>query len=159
MIETNIISPAVIRSLDDDLAKNPRAKLLYDINLEISQKEQEIAELKYKLDFNKSFIPVGDIKWRDSIRWCLEIDADNSSYFLKNSVAVYKCIAFKHGIDISSDIKNKIATTLSMLFKERDEVGRISYNNTFYYGVSKFFKEGLTELKNEYINDLKKLKS
>lgn len=91
-----------------------------------------------------------NIPLKESAVWCLTVDSENPSYFLKTPVFVSKCIAYKHGVELTRDIKNKIASTLSLMYSQ-GEVGRIAINGKNYYGLAKFFKAGnMTELKNEF---------
>lgn len=89
------------------------------------------------------------IRWKESVKWCLETDATNPYYFIKTPLFVAMCIAKKHGVEITRDIKNKISTTLSIMFNQK-EIGRTQHNGASYYGLPEFFKKDLMELKDEY---------
>jgi hypothetical protein len=158
MATMNLISEAVIEATKAELSKYPGGQKFFDIKEGISTKETELAKLKAELLIAKVSLPVIPIKWRESVRWCIEIDSKNPSYFLKSSQSVYNCVAFKHNIEaITPDIKNKIATTLSMLFNEGKEIGRLTLNGIHYYGMKEFFKDNLIELKDEYKKNLDRL--
>ncbi len=151
------ISDEVVKATEKDAQKDPASKRVFDLTSLINEKTSELNRLQGELFVAKKELPTPNIKWRDSVKWCLEIDSENPRYFLKSTVGVYNCIAFKHGIDITADIRNKIATTLSQLFMEKILIGRYMHGNTLYYGMAKFFKENLTDLKDEYIEQLDKL--
>ena len=153
MICDKAISPDIIAATEKEIENDPIALQIDQISKEISEKESRIIDLQAQLFVIKSKRPVVKIKWRDSIKWCLEIDAANKIYFLKSGAGVYKCIAFKHKVDITSEIKNKINISLSSLFKE-GTIGRIQYNGVFYYGLTKFFNDDLITLKQQYVSDL-----
>jgi hypothetical protein len=151
------ISPAMQEATKNILLHDPIASEIDLISNEIDTKKSELNHLTAKLNLLQSERPPVKIPWRSSVDWCLTVDADNYRYFLKSSAGVYKCVAFKHKVPISADIKNKVAITLSSLFKE-GSIGRISINGIHYYGLLKFFKEdNLTELKDEFKDDLTRL--
>ena len=152
----NAISPAVEEATKKYLETDETAKKIADLSDAIKEKELAIYELENKLSLAKKTRPDVTIKWRDSVKWCLEIDSKNFRYFLKSAAGVYKCIAFKHKVDITPDIRNKIATTLSLMFKE-GTIGRILHNNTHYYGLKEFFNDDLTDLKDEFKKDIERL--
>ena len=141
MSELDYISREIVEATIREVAYNPPVKEVIDISMAIAEKETELLKLKGQLAVAKMSMPSTNIKWRDSIRWCLDVDAQNKHYFVKNTASVYRCIAFKHGIDVTSDIRNKIATTLSSLYMEKEFVGRITHYNTLYYGVSTLFNK------------------
>jgi hypothetical protein len=157
MPNVNYISPAVVHAAKKEIEKDPAAQTIDKMQKDLVSKEYDVLKLKHDLNFAKAQRGDVKIKWRESIDWCLTIDSNNPKYFLKNSAGVSLCIGFKHTIDIDTNIKNKIATTLSGLFKE-GTIGRITIGSTHYYGLLKFFKKNdLTELKDEYKADLVKL--
>lgn len=156
MIEDIFISPEIKEATKKGLQADPLAQEIDQLNNEINLKTSEINQLQDKLNRFKMERASLPIKWRSSTLWCLTIDADNFRFFLKSTAGVYKCVAFKNKVDITSDMKNKVAVTLAGLFKEK-MIGRISHNGNFYYGLPKFFKDNLTELKDEYKDDLDRL--
>ncbi|RKR83875.1 hypothetical protein BDD43_4090 [Mucilaginibacter gracilis] len=156
MANINQLSNAVIQATEKELEKDPVAKEIAEIIDEIAVKKSEITDLEAKLHVAKGKRPDVQIKWRESIKWCLDIDSENPRYFIKNAAGVYKCIAFKHTIDITAEIKTKITVTLSSLFKDK-QIGRVMHNGVYYYGIKEFFKDGLEELKDNYVSNLDKL--
>lgn len=119
--------------------------------------EKEVAKMKFELQQLKQLnANTVSIQWKGSSQWCLEVDAHNPSYFLKTPAFVAKCIAWKHAVEVTRDIKNKIATTLSTMFNQ-GLIGRIQHNGKTYYGIPKFFKGDMTTLKREYQNWLEDL--
>lgn len=125
----------------------------------IRELESQLAKSKFELqELKRQNAEVTTIHWKDSIRWCLEVDASNPLYFIKTPAFVAKCIAQKHGVEITRDIKNKISTTLSIMFNAK-EIGRIQHQSKTFYGLSKFFEgENLDELKAEYKDKIDKLR-
>lgn len=89
------------------------------------------------------------IQWKESIKNCLGSEPEEPGYFLRTPAFISNCVAWEHGVEITRDIKNKIATTLSLMFNQ-GLVGRIQHNNKTYYGLPKYFKNDLTTLKKEY---------
>lgn len=121
-----------------------REKVIIDYRNKIAQYEFEVQQLK-RFNAENTII-----RWKDSIKWCLEVDKENPFYFIKNTAYVAKCIANKHGVEITRDIKNKISTTLSVMYNQK-EIGRIQYNGNTFYGLPEFFEaENLDVLKKEY---------
>lgn len=131
----------------------------------ILAKEQEIIELTNKLaDAKYELVKMKQenaenivIRWKESINWCITVDSDNPYYFIKTPAFISKCIAAKHGVEITRDIKNKIATNLSQMFNQ-GLIGRIQHGGASYYGLTKFFKNDLVTLKKEYETFLDRLK-
>jgi len=156
MIERFYISPEIEAATKKAWEGDPLAKEIEEINRTIETKASEIAELEGKLNRFKTERAALPIKWRHSTLWCLAVDEKNRRYFLKTTPGVYKCVAFKNQIDVTPDMKNKVAVTLANLFKD-GKIGRIYHNGTYYYGLRKFFTEDLTQLKDEYLSDLDKL--
>jgi len=156
MFEEESISPAIQKAAEDIMLNDAGARQIDELSKQKEIKISELEEIDYQLNKIKSKRKV-DIRWRDSVKWCLEVDSRNPSYFLKNAAGVYNCIAFKHKIDITPDMKNKIATTLSSLFKEKT-IGRIMHDGSFHYGISQFFNDELNEIKEEYKINLSNLK-
>lgn len=124
----------------------------------IAKSESELAKQKFELQelkrLNASTIT---IQWKESVKWCLSVDQGNLKYFIKTPAFVAKCIAQKHGVDVTRDIKNKIATTLSAMFNAK-LIGRISYEGKTYYGLPEIFEKDLTTLKAVYSNYLSQLR-
>jgi len=78
------------------------------------------------------------IKWRKEIRDCLE----NRSSILSTSAEIADCVAERNGLVADRNIKVKISTTLSLMFKE-GEIGRLPFDGEtdFKYGDKKYFLE------------------
>lgn len=89
------------------------------------------------------------IQWKESIKNCLESEPEEPGYFLRTPAFISNCVAWTYGVEITRDIKNKIATTLSLMFNQ-GLIGRVNHNGKTYYGLSKYFKNDLTTLKKEY---------
>jgi hypothetical protein len=156
MIWNTDVSDEVRIETKAELLKDDYASRIDSFDTKIATLEAEIDNLKYERDRVKKQRPLVVIKWRDSVKWCLEVDAENFRYFLKSTPGVYLCIGFKHKVEITSDIKNKIAVTLASLFKEK-VIGRYDYKGTYLYGLTKFFNDDLTDLKEEYKSRLDRL--
>lgn len=99
------------------------------------------------------------IQWKEAIKNCLAIDNNAPQfpqYFLKTPAFISDCVAWTNGVEISRDIKNKIASTLSFMFKE-GSVGRIQHNGKTYYGLAQYFNKDLTTIKKEYQRHISQL--
>jgi len=155
-MDQSTISPEIKVATIEAASQDPFLSRITNIERKISDHKLEIVFLEDELRQVKEERPNVSIKWRESIRWCLEVDSENWRYFLKNTSAVYKCIVYKHKVDLTADIKNKIAVTLSALYKEKI-IGRIEYNGMHLYGLTKFFNDDLTDLKEEHKSGLDKL--
>jgi hypothetical protein len=156
MNDPEIISDAIRSASQAELSKDKYANRISSLDFQINALEGQLQFLKIERDQLIKERPPVIIKWRESIRWCLEIDSENYRYFLKSTSGVYQCIAFKHKVDITGDIKNKISVTLAALFKEKT-IGRISYEGIYLYGLTKFFTDDLSDLKDEYKAGLNRL--
>lgn len=129
-----------------------------DILSEIKSKEEQVKELeailaktKFELQelkrINAGNVTIG---WKESIKWCLSVDIDNSYFFVKTPAFVAKCIASKHGVEVTRDIKNKISTTLSIMHNQ-SLIGRVQHNGKSFYGMPELFKKDLVTLRPENI--------
>jgi hypothetical protein len=156
MVKDLEISPEIKEATKIGFEADPVAKEIDAINNEISEKQRELYNLQDKL--NRFKTERGDIKipWRQSALWCLDVDKNNPHYFLKSASGVYKCVAYKNKVDITPDMKNKVAVTLAALYNA-DKIGRIYHCGNHYYGLLEFFKDGKDELKEEYKQQLVKL--
>lgn len=124
---------------------------------EIREKQSQVQELEEKL--NSTIFELQELQrinaanitihWKESIKNCLEAESHQTSYFLKTPAFVSNCVAWDHGVPLTRDIKNKIATTLSIMFNQ-GLIGRIQHNGKTYYGILKYFKSDLITLKREY---------
>lgn len=127
-----------------------------DTEKAIKNMEQDLHLKKAELSFLKKQVSKNaGIKWRESIIWCL--DTKQKELFIKTPLFISKCISQKHNVQVNRDIKNKIATTLSLMFGLK-LIGRISHEGVTYYGLPKYFKDDMTTLKREFISYLKILK-
>lgn len=102
----------------------------------------EITDLNMKLS---------DIKWRTAIRQCLAVK-EPDQFFLSNSSHIARCISGHHNLEIMNrEIKSKISSTLSLMFRE-GEIGRFGGENgkNYLYGIEKFFENDMTTLKKKY---------
>lgn len=148
-MEIEGISEEIRQATNREIAYDENALEINDLELKVSKLETDLRVYEHLLDLARKKRPKISIKWRDSIKWCLTVDSRNPRFFLKSTPGVYKCIAFKHKVEITSDIKNKIAVTLSALYKEKI-IGRYEYHETYIYGLKEFFNDDLTDLKEEY---------
>lgn len=127
-----------------------------DILSEINAKEKQVKELETTLAKTKfelqelKRINAGNVTigWKESIKWCLTVDINNGYFFVKTPAFVAKCIASKHGVEITRDIKNKISTTLSIMHNQ-GLIGRLQHNGKSFYGMPELFKKDLVTLKPE----------
>lgn len=133
----------------------------------VHDKETEIYELEKKLNnlinevqvLKKKNAESISIPLKQSVLDCLEIEKDRQDfpqYFLKTPTFISNCVAWCYAVDVNTDIKNKIASTLSFMFKE-GIVGRIKHNNKTYYGLAKFFEKDLVTVKKKYQNNVAQL--
>lgn len=133
-----VIPPSIIEAKKHSVAD--------DQLLQIEACEESIHELEKSLRHKKAdLVALAEkrrkelkLSHRDNSVWCLEIDQDNPYYFLKTSKGVAFCTAYKNSIVADADLKSKIASALSWLYLN-EQVGRIDYNGTRYYGVTKHF--------------------
>lgn len=155
MSKSTFISPNVIESFKHESDPDAIAIKEQEESIEISEKNiaMQKADLQYRKEKRAKQIV---IKWRESILWCLDVD-DNPEFFLKTALALSECVAYKNAIDVNADIKLKIGTTLSIMHRI-GKIGRISFRNSSYYGLAKYFNEDLQTLKPEYEKNLKKLR-
>ena len=129
------------------------AKILEEIRL----KEQEYNELNTNL--NRVAFELQELKrlnaanitirWKEAVKQCIFQESVQPMYFLKTPAFISNCVAWTYGVDVTRDIKNKVATTLSIMFTNK-ELGRIQHNGKTYYGETKFFKPDLVTLKREF---------
>src|SRR5688500_18478117 len=104
----NQFSPEVQRAADKALQNDPNALRIEQLVQEITDAENKVIDLKGELFKLKEKRPEIIIKYRESVRWCLDVDSKNSKFFLKTAQGVYNCIAFKYKIDLDSKTKSKI---------------------------------------------------
>lgn len=128
---------------------------------EIREKEALVKELTEKLssanfdlqELRKLNAANITIQWKESINICVELDADSPGYFLKTPAFISNCVAWNYGVEVTRDIKNKVATNLSQMYNQK-LIGRIDHNGKTYYGDKKFFepdkKGALIILKDKY---------
>lgn len=136
---------------------NPTTFNSTEILKEIREKESLINELTEK--FHATKFELGELKrinaanttiqWKESIKNCLTDESIQSSYFLKTPAFISNCVSWTYGVELTRDIKNKIATTLSVMFNQ-GLIGRVSHNGKTYYGLDKFFEKDMTTLKKKY---------
>lgn len=128
-----------------------KEKLISELENQLSKEKYELIRMKEQ---NAQDVV---IRWKESINWCITVDSENPYYFIKTPTYISKCIASKHGVEVTRDIKNKIATNLSQMFKQK-LIGRIQHGGASYYGLTKFFKNDRITLKKEYEPLLEKVK-
>lgn len=158
MIMTNEFSTEVLKAADEALKNDPVALRIVELTQEITEAENKVIDLKGELFKIKEKRPEVVIKYRESIRWCLDVDARNSKFFLKTAQGVYKCIEFLYKTELDSKTKSKVSTTLSMMHKE-GLIGRLYHEvkNAHYYGLESFFEKDLVTLKKKYEKDFEQL--
>lgn len=116
----------------------------------ISEAEEKLLFLKTKHEMLKRRNYESTvIKWKKSVYGCLEVDKGKARWFLKSISSTSKCIAKRYSIDINRDARNKIATTMSLMYKA-GEIGRMTWEGITYYGLPEFFEADLNTLKKEY---------
>lgn len=93
------VSDEVKSEADAELLKDEFASRIDSIDKQIAGLEVELDTLKFERDMVVKQRPPVVIKWRDSIKWCLQVDSQNPRYFLKSTPGVYKCIAYKHKVE------------------------------------------------------------
>jgi len=102
------------------------------------------------------------VRWRASIRQCLAVKQPHK-FYLFDSNHIARCIGWRHGLEIiNREIKSKVSSTLSLMFRE-GEIGRFGGENGKYYlyGIEKFFEPDMITLKKEYkkrISELEQFK-
>lgn len=159
-----------IKNSMNTLEVNPSIMLSY-YESKIEETESVLSELKSKYSFLKKKLKnnspfeitelnmkLANIKWRDEIRTCIT-PHNPEIFYLATSSQIASCIAYKFDIKaITRDIKSKISSTLSLMFRE-GRIGRMGDVNgkDFMYGVIDFFENNKTTLKNEYIKRLGEL--
>jgi hypothetical protein len=144
---------------------NPSLLISYYEN-ELEKVEGVANELKSKISFlkkkmrNNNTVEISDfnmklanIKWRSEIRKCIT-PSDPNQFYIATSTQIAQCISYNNELEIiNRDIKGKISSTLSLMWKE-GEIGRCGSENgkDYYYGIAKFFEpnKSMTNLKKEY---------
>lgn len=132
-IPTSIIEATKAAPKDDMLIEiDNMTKYLEETERELRHKKADLEELKRK---RREEIKLA---YRESTMWCVKIDQNNPWYFLKTSMGIAHCIAYKNSVDLDKEIKSKSATALSWLFLNK-QIGRVAYNGTNWYGVLDHF--------------------
>ncbi len=112
---------------------NPSVVITYYENT-ISEAEKKLSDLKSLLKhlkkelLNQPGLAISEadvenlnIKWRKEIRDCID---EKSEFFIATSTQISAEIAFKHNYKkLYRDFKNKVATTLSLMHKEKKLAG------------------------------------
>ena len=114
------------------------------LEVKYGEDERKLNLLKADIDYKKSKL---NISYQPLILKCLEIGKD--FYSLKTPIQVADCVTINFGIEASREMKNNIATNLSMLFRD-SKVGRIEINGKNYYGLPMYFNNDLETLKSKY---------
>jgi hypothetical protein len=156
------VSDEIKKSVQKFLQSDPNAKRIAEIEEQIGNKRSEMVKLQADLFILQNNRLDINLEYRKSIMWCLEIDAHNKLYFLKNKESLVKCSEYKHKIKLTPKQNSSYGATLSIMFKEK-LVGRVIHSGVYYYGLPKFFdknEDGLfTELKDDYVKRLPHLKN
>ncbi|WP_028787528.1 hypothetical protein [Terrimonas ferruginea] len=157
------ISPEMQKQVSDHLKNDPVAKEIADKELLLHQKKNELIELEGELSILKKKRPEIDLRYRESINWCLTIDSENPYYFLKSKEGLVRCVEYKHKYKLTQGQNSAFGAVLSTLFKE-NKVGRITpeHMDVFFYGLPEMFDEDkngqLTILKKKYQKNVHKLR-
>src|ERR1035438_3294019 len=116
---------------------NPTTFNKTEILKEIREKEDQLQRLlaeynntEYKLkELRRINAANTTIQWKESIKNCLDysLENENKNYFLRTPAFVATCVAYKYGVELTRDIKNKISTTLSIMFHQ-SAIGRMQHN-------------------------------
>lgn len=128
-----------IRKLESRIENLQKSLVKYQYELEKAE-----VDVKHLRSLNTAQT---NIKWREAIIHCLEVDEGSKLFTLKSAMSVSNCIVKKYAISIDRDTKNKIASTLSFLFTN-GKIGRTK--EASYYGLLKFFEDDRTTLKPKY---------
>lgn len=151
------VSEAIRIATESGIYKDPVVKEISSIESEIEKKKKEITDLEAKLYVIQKNRPEVAIKWRESINWCLTVDSHSPKYFLKTTAGVYNCVAYKHKVEIDAQMKSKVGSTLSLMFRQK-LIGRYEHvNGNHYYGLLEFFEKDCTTIKKKYAKDLDQL--
>jgi hypothetical protein len=147
---TIVFPPAPEKSLEEILNIPDPVDQINELIVFISANKEVTSYAEFKLKYIKEVqVKNTIIKWRDEIRACLGIDDDTEDE-LYTATDIARCVAIRHGLDVTSDMKNKISTTLSIMHRSGD-IGRIQQESgKSYYGVVRLFDETLKNLKPEY---------
>lgn len=91
------------------------------------------------------------IKIREEVRRCLSFE--NENIYLKSSTAVSDCIAATNGIIVTRELRSKITSTLSLMYRE-GEIDKLDNGGVqAYYGLKKYFNKG--KIKKEFEKKIK----
>lgn len=156
------VSPGVKQSVNEILQTDPQLQEISNIEEAIHERQMEIIDLEAELDKLQKKRPTVNLEYRESVRWCLNADADNPSYFLKNKESLVRCIEYRHRIDVTPQQNNTIGSVLSSMYKA-GLIGRTERSNSegFFYGIIKFFEKDsdgqYSILKKKYEKDLLKV--
>ena len=123
MYDKSLIPPSILNAQDEH-PDDEQLLTIRDIEGKLEEAERETRYLKADLDSLKEKRRKEiKIPWKDSAEWCLAVDANNFSYFLKSSMGVANCVAYKYKVEVDAEIKNKIASALSFLYLKKT-IGR-----------------------------------
>ena len=114
------------------------------LELQYEETEKKQRALKTEIDYQKTRL---NIQYYPLVLDCLNVGKD--LYSLKTPIQVANCVALNFGIEASREMKNNIATTLSMLFRD-SKIGRIDINGKNYYGLAQYFNADLETVKSKY---------
>lgn len=129
--------------------KTPLIEEIEKHEVELNQAELHAASIKGELEMlKKKHAESLVIKWRDEIRGCMR-RVDNGDYLFVTAQQIIECIEYKNSIVADRNIKNKVATTLSIMHKE-GEIGRIESPDGSIYGHKTLFNNDLKTAKKQY---------
>jgi Rps23 Pro-64 3,4-dihydroxylase Tpa1-like proline 4-hydroxylase len=165
-----LVSSIDISKSMNQIDLNPQSLLSYYED-KIHETEVILADFKRKASFLKNKIryhsqveitdlnmKLSGIRWRTAIRECLAVK-ESHQFYLTNSNYIARCIAWHHSLEIiNREIKSKISSTLSLMFRE-GEIGRFGGENgkNYLYGLKKFFESDMTTLKKMYKSRISEL--
>jgi hypothetical protein len=155
------ISTELKQAVDKYLENDPNAKTIAEAEQKVIDMRNALIDQESELEALKKKRPEVTIKYRDSINWCLEIDADNPFYFLKSKEGLVKCVEYKNKTKLTPSQNNSFGGILSTMFKE-GLIGRIMYTDVYFYGLKSMFEKDekgfLTKLKKKYEKNVPDLK-
>lgn len=125
-----------LKELKSDLAKAKKDLILA---------ESEVTALKMRIARLRREISVANpIKLVYEIKKCL-VDENNKAIPVLMS-SIVRSVESKMGIEVGREVKNKLVSTLSRMYKN-GEIGKAEYDGYIYYGLPELFEENKKTLK------------
>jgi len=104
------------------------------------------------VEINEFNMKLTNIKWRSEIRSCITPENPKEQFYIATSTQIASCIAYRNDLEIiNRDIKSKISSTLSSMFKE-GEIGRFGgdFGKDYLYGIKEFFNSDSVTISPKY---------